>query len=127
MSDMAMLLLSVILSSPIIFILFYIREKLLKKKANECGLDGRRLKEIENSRKINKKSILNWSILSGMLYGLLGMFIYDSTHKYPNSSSSGMFFSIFIPFIVGIFINYCITTYYLAVKQINRCSNKNQR
>ena len=37
-----------------------------------------------------------------MAYAFAGMFIYDSTHDYQNSSDLGMFYSIFVPFIVAI-------------------------
>lgn len=118
LSDLVLFLLSVAISSPIVFLLFFMKEKLLNREASRYGLNGVEINEAKYLK--NEKAIWMWSIFSGIVCGFVGLFIYDSTHNFQNSSNVGMFFSTLIPFIVGIFVTYCIVTYFIVIKKIIR-------
>lgn len=117
-SGLVMVITSVIISAPPVVVLFYVKEKILKRKSVDLGLNGVEYNAAKYIK--NEKNIWSLSILSGMAYAFVGMFIYDSTHDYQNSSDLGMFYSIFVPSIVGIFVTYCIVAYRITIKRMGR-------
>lgn len=123
-SDFILILLSVAISIPVILLMLFAKGRLLENKARVTGLKGGEINEAKYVK--NEAAIFKWSILSGIVYALLGMVVYDSTHSFRNSSNVGMFLSVLVPFVVGIFITYCLITYCVVSKRINRFS-KNKR
>lgn len=111
--DMTMLLIAFILSMPIIYLIFKLKSIACAKiKKDTIQYKKNTLDSIENDLSVNNKNILIISILTGVIYGFIGLVIYDETHTHETYSSSIMFMSAFVPSFVGVAISYNIIMIY---------------
>lgn len=122
--DTFMLAISFILSLPIMYMVFKLRCSVCDKICKETNrYKESTLKTVENDLGVNNKSSLNISILSGVIYGFIGLVVYNETHTYQTHSGGAMFFSTMIPAFIGISISYNLIQIFRLKSEIKRMDN----